>query len=97
MNTEWEIDLDYNRAIAQARKLEEVASQLEGSVVKAMAEMAEELSGAWKGSSGRLYISKVTGRQEELKTTAGKIRKIAKTIREEAREIRNQEKMALRK
>lgn len=95
MGTERKIDLDYNRAIAQARKLEDVASQLEESVIKAMTEAAEELSGAWKGSNGQLYLSKVTGRQEELRKTAKKIRKIAKTIREEAQEIRKQERMAL--
>ena len=97
MGAEKEIDLDYNHAIQQARRLDEIAAHLKGSVTECLETAAGQLAGGWKGDSGALYIQKLTARQESLTETVSGIRKIAKMIREEAKEIRRQEMMSLGK
>lgn len=90
-----DIELDYNRAIAQARKLDEVAGDLE-SIASRNLETAEGcLRYGWKGDSAEIYIKKLTARKEKLSKTASRIRKIASAIREEAEKIMKQERMSL--
>ncbi len=94
--TRYQINVNLNQALDQARKLENAASDLERQVVAKLDDVAGELHAAWKGESATVYISKEQSLRDEIKSTASEMRSIADDIRRTANRIAQAELEALR-
>lgn len=89
MSSATRIEFDYNRAIAQAQKLDEIAEKLYNLVQNDFIGSMEMLKGGWEGEASNMYIDKgnilcdkINKTSKDLKNTANSIRKIAKRIYE---------------
>lgn len=87
MATRASIEFDFNRALNQAKKLEEVASKMKSLSESSLENTLQDISVNWKGENASVYLkkgeklkSKVMGSAEQLNAIAGEIRKIAKRV-----------------
>lgn len=78
--------MNFQKALGQADKLEELADQILSEVNGAQGERIRNLSGCWKGDNAERYqekgcelLSKTEKRAEMLKEAANSIRTIART------------------
>ncbi len=93
--TEREIKLNYQQAIKQARKLEEIAGKLENLSSNKLSNTVGTLKQAWQSDSSPQYYNKVDKVQGDINTTAKQVRKIANSIRTTADAVRNSEMKAI--
>ena len=95
MKSRVEIMFDYRLAIAQARRLDEVAAKLENVVYRDMESTIETLRSSWQSDSSSQFIAKTERVREKLGQDATKIRKVAASIRNTAEAIKNAELKSL--
>ena len=95
MATRSEIYFNYNQAINQARRLEDIARNVERLSNNDMNNTVSEIQTAWQSDSSRAYISKAQRVQGNIVKDAAKVRKVASTIRDTAERIKNAELAAL--
>jgi len=81
MKTAWEIEFDFQQALAQARELDGVGSRLNELANRRLANLQQALPSYWEGDSARLFGQK----EEELKAA---IIKSGRSLHEEADKIR---------
>lgn len=93
--TEKEIKLNYQQAVKQAQKLDEVAMKLEKLSSDKLGNTAGILKQAWQSDSSPQYYNKVSKVQGEMTATANQVRNIADGIRTAAEAVRNSEMKAL--
>lgn len=94
--TSFEIQMDYNRAIAQANSLEQVAEQLKNSAEQDFQDCITEISYNWTGENARAYIEKCNTLKQSIETTARSLKKTAATIQKIAKNTYSAEMKALR-
>jgi len=87
MASRWEIEMDFRRAMAEAKKLDEAAGSLDKLSRKRLSETLQTISVNWKGESASLYTKKGAALQGRMNTTASELHKIAEDIRTIARRI----------
>ena len=87
MATRASIEFDFNRALNQARKLEEVASKMKSLSDSSLEGTLQDISVNWKGENASVYLrkgknlkSKVTSSADQLNAIAREIRRIAKRV-----------------
>ena len=90
-----EIYLNYRRAMQQADRLDEAASNIEKLVSERMTNVTGTLKSAWQSDSSPQYYSKIELVQGNILSDAGKLKKVAQSIRETAEIIRRAELRAL--
>lgn len=95
MKTRGQIVFDFNNAQSQARRLDDLASELERRVVHGLADSVQELSSAWKGSSASAYLQKEERLQNNISKTASNLRDIASEIRIVAKRVYDAEMYAI--
>ena len=93
--TEREIKLNYQQAIKQAGKLEDIANKLENLSSNKLSNTVGTLKQAWQSDSSPQYYNKVDKVQGDINTTAKQVRKIANSIRTTADAVRNSEMKAI--
>lgn len=96
MKSRYQIRFDFQNAISQARKLDDLADRLERTVVRRMDDVASDLHAAWKSDSANRYIQKEQELKGSIKDTVDELRCIADDIRTIARRIYDAEMRALR-
>ena len=96
MSSRAEIRIDFQQAIKQADKLDEIATKLERISKNSMEESMQNLSAAWKGENASAFLKKEDRLQGEINTTAKNVRAIADDIRRIARRIYEAEMAAWR-
>lgn len=89
--TKTEVLLNYNQAVQQASKLEDVARKMEKLASEKMEGTVGTLKNAWQSDSSSQYYNKVAKVQGDIRTTARKIRTIAKSIRTTAQAVKQAE------
>lgn len=89
MRSSGEIRMDFQNALEQARRLEELADSLDRRVTGRLEETGQSLRAVWKGDSGTRYAGKtqelrrqVRRSAQTLRDTAGEIRRIARSVYE---------------
>lgn len=95
MRTKSQIEMDFERAISQARELEELSRELSQMASAHISGALEMLSSNWKGDNADSYVengNKVTG---EMLETADDLIKVAKNIRITADLVYNAEKASM--
>lgn len=93
--TEREIKLNYQQAINQAKKLDEIAVKLEKLSSGKLDNTVGTLKQAWQSDSSPKYYNKVSKVQGDITATAKQVRKIANSIRITADAVRNSEMKAV--
>lgn len=91
----FEIRMDYNRAIAQAKSLEQIAEEMRSSADNDMQDCISQISYNWTGNNAKAYIEKCEKLKESVKKTAAKLEKTANTIRRIAKNTYDAEMRAL--
>jgi WXG100 family type VII secretion target len=95
MATRASIEFDYKNALAQADKLDEIASSLDNLSGNKLNTTLQNLSSGWKGDNARAYINKGSKLKSRIDSTAGELHTIASEIREKAKRMYNAEMAAL--
>lgn len=90
-----QIIFDYNQAINQAKKLEQLARNLEQLSDHKMNDTAGELKRAWQSDYSPQYYRKAAKVQEDIKETAVSVKKVAQGIRTTAEAVKRAELRAL--
>lgn len=87
MSSATRIEFDYNRAIAQAQKLDDIAQKLYNLAQNDFVNSMDVLMRGWEGEASNMYIDKgnilcdkIRKTSKDLNNTANSIRKIAKKI-----------------
>lgn len=90
------IEMDFANAKRQAAELEQLAQRLEQLSERQFHDTMQELAIHWKGENAAAYLQKGMKLQEDMKTTAAKIRAAAVQIRHVAKKIYDAEMFAKR-
>lgn len=96
MVTLGEIYFNYNKAIQQANRLDDVAKRLSTAASVTMVGILSDVHKAWKSDSAPAYVKKGEKVEQDMDTTAKNLREIAQTIRTIAQRIRDAELAAWR-
>lgn len=88
------IEFDYNTALQQADKLNEIAEGLKHSS-KTIGETMTALNSGWQGESASAYIIKGQSLKEKVSDTSKDLSNAADKIREIAKKIHDAEMLAL--
>lgn len=90
-----EIRFDFQNAMQQAQKLDELANDIDRRVANKLDETVQSVHAAWKGDSATLYIGKTQELRRQVQQTARTLRDTAEDIRRIARRIYEAEVRAL--
>ncbi len=90
------IEMDFANAKRQAAELEQLAHQLEQLAGRQFHGTMQDLSLHWKGENATAYLQKGVKLQEDMKTTAARMRAAAVQIRRVAKKIYDAEMFAKR-
>ena len=90
------IEFDFQKAKAQADKLDTIADQLNGLSDHKFGDAMQNLSSNWKGENASLYLDKGGRLQEQMDGTAKELHSIASDIRTIAGRIYAAEMNALK-
>lgn len=91
-----EIYFNYNRAIEQARDLEDISKRLKTAANNTMEDILNDVHVAWKSDSTSQYIKKGQKVEGDIRTTANNLTNIARTIRTIAQRVKDAELTAWR-
>lgn len=94
MAGEGSIQLNYEQAIAQARKLEALAEELRTIANTNLNNTISDLSANWNGESASAFIAKAEKTKEDILANVRELNKTASVIRESAENIRKAEEIA---
>lgn len=89
------IQLNYARAINQAKKLDDLAAQLRRIASSDLQSAMNNLSNNWNGESASAFLKKAQKANEDLLKNAKLLTSTASAIRKSAENIRNSELKAL--
>lgn len=89
------IQLNYARAINQAKKLDDLAAQLRRIASSDLQSAMNNLSNNWSGESASAFLKKAQKANEDLLKNAKLLTSTASAIRKSAENIRNSELQAL--
>lgn len=96
MSTLSEIYFNYDKAIGQANRLDDIAKRLTNAADVSMEGILGDVHNAWKSDSASAYLKKGEKVEKDIRTTAKNLQSIAQTIRIIAARIRNAELEAWR-
>ena len=91
-----EIYFNYNKAIEQANKLDDIANRLSNAASRDVEKILNDINTAWKSDSSSAYIKKGQKVETDMHTTANNIKNIAQTIRTIAKRVLEAELAAWR-
>ena len=94
MAGEGSIQLNYQQAIAQARKLESLAEELRTIANTNLNNTISDLSANWNGDSAAAFIAKAVKARDDILANVSELNKAASVIRESAENIKKAEDIA---
>lgn len=87
MKSKTRIKMDFQKARAEAGRLEAIADQLKRLANGKMEQSMMNLSAAWTGTNARLFLQKESQLQDEILDTAKALYNIAADIRRIAQRV----------
>lgn len=96
MSSYSEIYFNYNKAIAQANRLDGIAKKMKNAADRDMQGILNDVSRAWKSDSAPRYVEKGETVKGNIQTSAKNLKEIASTIRTIAKRVRDAELEAWR-
>lgn len=94
MKSKCEIEMDFERAMAQAQELEEISDELSKIASAHVADAFEMLAKNWQGDNSKNFLKKSSGLTTDMIETADDLLKIARNIRTTAGIVYKAESMA---
>ena len=94
MKSLYAIEMDYQKAMAQAKELDELAAQLKTQANDNFPDILKVVSDAWQGDNANKYITKANNLPGKMIKAAEDLGSIASTIRTVATNTYNAEKTA---
>lgn len=91
-----EIYFNYNKAISQAKELEEISKKMKNTANNTMEDILNDVHAAWKSDSTPMYIKKGQKVENDIRITSTNLNQIAQAIRTIARRVRDAELEAWR-
>ncbi|MCL1835767.1 MAG: WXG100 family type VII secretion target [Oscillospiraceae bacterium] len=82
------INFNYNQTIAQAKLLDELASDIQNRCCKKLSEVGDNIEAAWTGEAAAAYKKYVTGVREDMQKKAKYIRDTAEFLRATAKKMK---------
>lgn len=89
------IEMNYNNAIRQARRVESIADNMKRLANQEFGGTMQSLAANWKGQEASMYLQKGSQMQEGIRRTANELQSAAQKIRSEAWRIRQADLRAL--
>lgn len=89
------IEMNYNSAIRQAKRVESVADNMKRLANQELGGTMQSLSANWMGQEASMYLQKGSQLQEGIRRTANDLQSAAQKIRSEAWRIRQADLKAL--
>lgn len=96
MKSSQEIIFDYQNAMTQAKRLDELAESIERQVAGRMDDSVQSIHAAWKGDTSVRYLNKAQTLKDKIKKTSHTLRDMAGDIRRIATALYNAEMEAIR-
>lgn len=96
MSTLSEIYINYDKAMGQATRLDDIAKRLSNAADSTMEDILGDVHAAWKSDSASAYLAKGEKVERDMRTTAKNLQNVAAAIRTIATRIRNAELEAWR-
>ncbi len=91
-----EIYFNYERAMEQARRLDDIAKRLANAANVTLDDILSDVHQAWKSDSASAYLKKGEKMEGDIRITSKNLQDIAQTIRVIAKRIRDAELEAWR-
>jgi len=88
------LKFDFDKANAQIRELEEIASEIEQLASTDYENLMQEMRSAWKGSVADAYMRKASTVQEKIKKTAQDIQKTSEKYNQAVKRVQTAEQRA---
>ena len=88
------IKFNYQETVEQARKLEEMASDLSGKTKGKISSVRDNLNAAWTGNSGKNFVKFLTNAETDLDAKAKYLRGVADYLKKAAKKIKEAEESA---
>jgi WXG100 family type VII secretion target len=95
MATRASIEFDYQKAMQDANKVDDIAGRLSALATSKFDSTMQNLAANWKGDNASMYLNKGAKLEDNMKKTAGELRDIASAIRRIAKRVREAELKAL--
>ncbi len=95
MKTEWQIQMDYNKAMDAARRLRGIATGMDNEA-NDMDRTINAINRAWDGENSEKYIAKGYQVKNKITATSAGIRRVADAIEQIATRTRDAELAAIR-
>lgn len=89
------IEIDFQNAQAQAKRLEDVADNMKRLADQQIADTIREMSSCWKGETAAAYFGKAEKVKQDIADTAKALYAVASNIRAQARRIYDAEMQAI--
>ena len=87
MADRYTIEFDFQKALTQARHLEEIGSQMNTLADIRLCNILQDVSANWKGENASSYLNKGSILQKRITDTGTSLKSIAEEIRSMARRI----------
>jgi uncharacterized protein YukE len=82
------IKFDYNLTIQQAKKLDELATDMQNQSVKRMGIVYENVNAAWTGQASKVYLNYIQGVQSDLTKKVKYLHETAEFLRVAAKKLK---------
>ena len=96
MLSEGQIELNFQKAIRQASKLEQIAAEIERAVSADIAQSMQMLGSGWRGQSADAFLAKEEKALANMRNMSSTLSGLASGIRQSARAIYQAEMEAIR-
>lgn len=94
MMSEASIRFNYNKALQQAKRLEELSNQLKNLANNNVNSTLSDISTNWKGDSANLFLQKGHKAKDDILKTSKQLADTAVAIRRAAKRMRDAEERA---
>lgn len=96
MKSEYEISMDYNRAMSMTRELEELAVKFRNLTQQEAFQRLNYISANWKGENAEHFTRKAGDYLRKTTSISDYLEKVAGLIKQNAQNVYNAEMTALR-
>ncbi len=81
------IQFNYNETINQAKRLDELAADLQNQACKKMNDIRGNIEAAWTGQAAKTYLKYIDGVRDDLQKKAKYIKDVAEFLRAAAKKM----------
>lgn len=81
------IKFNYNQTVNQAKRLEELAGDMQSQSIKQLEKVYENVNAAWTGQAAKTYLKYIHGIQGDLTKKAKYLCELASFLRESAKKM----------